>query len=191
MRRYLNCLAIVTVFSSWDSAVAQESTISSAYTGIASKACVRRIDDAVTGARTSDCPGVHGFRLQVLEDDERSSVSVVTPDGRVLPLNYWDVVTRGFSTLGTRAEWRIAKAGGKAVPVALIVRVNAVDQSDPEHPKRVPLLAVARIARDAACVVRTVDARAPDANEQARQVAADRHIACLPGGPDSNPTTKG
>ncbi|MBY0238455.1 MAG: hypothetical protein K2X55_03980 [Burkholderiaceae bacterium] len=190
MRRYLCSFASVAMLAAHGNAAAQPGVVS-IYTPIAGKACAERTDDAVTGARTADCPGVHGFRLHVMEDDDRSSVSVVTPGGRVLPLNYWDVITRGFSTLGAKAEWRVTKAGGKSVPVALIVRVNALEQRDPASPKRVPILAVARISLDAACVVRAVDARASDANQQARKFAADRHIACLPGGPDTKPTPKG
>lgn len=187
----LKCLAFIAVFSTFGGAAAQEGAISSIYTDIGGKACAKHTDDATTGAHTLECPGIHGFRLRVLEDDERSSVSVIAPDGRVFPLNYWDVVTRGFSTLGTKAEWRVENADGKAVPVALIVRVNALDQGNLAHPKRVPLLAVARIAGDAACVVRTVDARARDANEQARKFAADGRMKCLPGASDAKPPTKG
>lgn len=191
MRLYLNRLVFIAVFSSYGSASAQQGAISSMYTDIGDKACAGRIDDAATGARTLDCPGVSGFRLQVLEDDERSSVSIVAPDGRVFPLNYWDVVTRGFSALGSRVEWRVAKLGRNALPVALIVPVIAFDHSGPGHPKRVPLLAVARVARDAACVVRVVDARVPGANKQARQIAADGGIACLSDSPNVKPITKG
>lgn len=190
MRTCLACLATAAVLAAGGNAFAQRSLVSM-YTDISGKACVKRIDAAMTGAYTMDCPGVHGFRLRVLDDDERASVSVVTPDKRVFPLNYWDVVTRGFSTLGAKAEWRIAVADGKAVPVALIVRVQALDQSDPERPRRVAFLAVAKISRDGACVTRAVEALAPGANEQARRFADDGHLACLPSEPDPKPPTKG
>jgi hypothetical protein len=176
MHVYLTCLAAVLTASG--TASAQQSTIS-IYTDISSKACTKHIDDQATGAYTLNCAGVHGFRLQVHEDDERSSISLVTPDKRVIPLDYWDVVTRGFSTLGDKVEWRIAKIGGQAAPVAIIVRVNAVDQSNPERPKRVPLLAVAKISRDVTCVTQVVNALAPGANKKARRFSNDQDLACL------------
>lgn len=54
------------------------------------------------------CGGVGKFKLHVLDDDERSSVSVVAPDGEIFPLEYWEVVTHSFSSLGAGAEWRVA-----------------------------------------------------------------------------------
>lgn len=178
MRLYLTCLAAAAALTANGTAGAQNAI--SIYTDISGKACTKYIDDQATDAYTLNCPGVHGFRLQVHEDDERSSVSLVTPDKRVIPLNYWDVVTRGFSTLGDKAEWRIAKVGGHAAPISIIVRVNALDQSDPERPKRIPLLAVAKISRDASCVTRVVNALATDANKEARRFADDQHLVCLP-----------
>lgn len=175
MRHYLTFLAAATVLAAGG---AQQNAIS-LYTDISSKSCTKHIDDQATQAYTLNCPGVHGFRLQVHEDDERSSISLVTPDKRVIPLNYWDVVTRGFSTLGDRVEWRIAKVGGQATPVGIIVRVNTLDLSHPERPKRVPLLAVAKISRDATCVTRVVNAREPDANKEARRLSNNQHLACL------------
>ena len=53
--------------------------------------------------------------------DARVSIDIVTPDGRVHPLNYWSVVTSAFSNAGPRAEWRMQRGR----PIALIVRVNA------------------------------------------------------------------
>lgn len=178
MRLSLTYLAAASLVIFAGDSIAQQN-IGSVYTDISDEACVKHIDDESTGAFTMTCPGIHGFRLQVLNDDERSSISIVTPDNLVFPLNYWDVVTRGFSTLGTRVEWRVGYAGGKAIPVAVIVRVNAIDQSDPEHPKRLPLLAVAKISGDAACVTRAVNALTPDANKQARRFADNRHVKCL------------
>lgn len=190
MRAYLTCLAAAAVLIANGNAIAQQSPVS-IYTDISGKGCGKHIDDEVTGSFTLNCPGVHGFRLHILEDDERSSVSIVTPDNQVFPLNYWDVVARGFSTLGAKAEWRIAKVNGKTVPVAIIVRVNTLDQSDPEHPKRLPLLAVAKISRDSACVTRTVEARSPNANKQARQFADDASTACMPFESKTEPPKKG
>lgn len=178
MRSYLTCLAAATALVSGATATAQQKIIS-VYSSISSKACITHINDDATGANTRDCPGIQGFRLHIFEDDERSSVSVITPGKRVSPLNYWNVVTSGFSTLGDQVEWRVAKTGVQAKPIAIIVRVNTLDQSDPEHPKRVPLLAVAKISHSATCITRVVNALAPNANHEARRFAEEQHLACL------------
>lgn len=156
-----------------------ESNLTSVYTDISGRACKKTVNDKLTGASTSVCRGVGGFYLHALDDDERSSVSVVAPDKQVFPLEYWNVVTHGFSSLGARAEWRVTTTGGKRVPVALIVRVNAVDQSDPDRPKRTPLLAIAKIRSDTACVVGKIDALLPDARQRARTLADAEELACL------------
>lgn len=187
---YLTCLACAAALATSESAIAQPSS-ASVYTDISGKECAKHIDDELTGAYTMDCPGVLGFRLHVLVDDERSSVSVITPDKMVFPLNYWDVVTRGFSTLGSKAEWRITKVAGKAVPVALIVRVHALVQSETSPLGRTPFLAVAKIAVDGACVTGVVEASSRTANKQARQIAADRDKACLSAGSGTKSLKKG
>ena len=188
MRCHFACFVIALTA---DGSAAGQQNYVSIYTPISGKTCVKHIDDQSTRAFTLDCPGALGFRLKILRDDDRSSVSIVTPNQLVLPLNYWNVVTRGFSNLGTKAEWRIGQLDGKAAPVALIVRVNSLDQSDPGHPERVTLLAVAKVSTNAACVTRAVDALSPQANKQARQFADDGHLACLPVTSDTESPTKG
>ena len=178
MRFSLTYLVTFIFFGCAGDAISQQA-VDSSYTDISDKTCAKHIDDESTGAYTMTCPGVHGFKLHVLYDDERSSVNIVTPDKSVLPLNYWEVVTRGFSTLGNRVEWRVDKTKAKATPIAVIVRVNALDQSDVEHPKRVALLAVAKISRRAACVTGVVSAISSDANNQARHLADDSRVECL------------
>lgn len=106
------------------------------------------------------------------------------PNKKIFPLDYWEFVTLGFSSLGERAEWLVETKKRIAVPIALIVRVNSIDQNDLEHPKRLPLLAVAKIRRDMACVVGSVDARRADANIQARKLADKRDLKCLRSNPN-------
>lgn len=190
MNAYTACLLFFVTLVLSGHAYAKKD-VDSLYTDLDGKACTKYVDDESTGAHTIKCPGVGGYRLHVMEDDERSSVSVVTPDNRVFHLDYWDVVTRGFSSLGKKAEWRVTKVGGKTVPIALIVRVNAVDQSDLDHPRRVPLLAVAQIRRDVICVVTKLDAAHSTANLQARRFADGEARECLTSDVVPNNSTKG
>ena len=99
-----------------------------------------------------------GFQLLVANDDERMSISVIDPSKKEHPLHYWDVVTPFMSTLGEVAEWRVVKRRKRIVPIALIVSLKSLDQSDPEHPKEVPLIAVAKITDREICVVAALPA---------------------------------
>jgi hypothetical protein len=146
---------------------ADSGAIHSVYTSLSEKDCRLIQVDEEAGGSTSRCPGVAGHALKVMEGDLRMSIDVITPGGRTHELNYWGVITGGFSTLGPRAEWRMR--GDR--PIALIVRVNASE--DPEDPTRTTsYLAVARFTAAKICVTDRIPP-SPDANMAAR-AAADR-----------------
>jgi hypothetical protein len=148
--------------------------VDSVYTDLAGARC-KTIETAEEGAHSvQKCAGVAGYALLVEDDDSRQSVTVVTPDGKKHPLNYGQVITSGFSSLGEKAEWRVEKKGGKLSPFALIVRVNA--NENPEKPEqKTSYLAVAKLTADAVCVTDKVKT-----NEAARQAAdASANKPCL------------
>lgn len=146
----------------------------SVYTDIAGARC-KTVEAHEEGASSvQKCAGVAGYTLLVEDADSRQSVTVVTPDGKKHPLDYWQVITTGFSSLGGKAEWRVEKKGAKVRPYALIVRVNASE--NPEKPEQnTSYLAVAKITAAEVCVTDKVKT-----NEEARQ-AADASAAkpCL------------
>jgi hypothetical protein len=146
----------------------------SVYTTIAPARC-KTIETHEEGASSvQKCAGVAGYDLLVEDADSRQSVTVVSPDGKKHPLNYWQVITTGFSSLGEKAEWRVEKKGARVHPYALIVRVNASE--NPEKPEQnSSYLAVAKITAAEVCVTDKVKT-----NEEARQ-AADTSAAkpCL------------
>lgn len=146
----------------------------SVYTDLAAARCKTIEVTEESGGSVQKCPGVGGYGLLVEDDDLRQSVTVVTPDGKKHPLNYWQVITSGFSSLGEKAEWRVEQKDGKVRPYALIVRVNASE--DPEKPdKKSSYLAVAKITAAAVCVTDKVKT-----NEEARQAAdASADKPCL------------
>ncbi len=153
----------------------------SVYTDIRSDACETIELDQDTGSSTQRCAGVGGYSLLVEDDDARMSVTVVAPDGRKFALNYWVVVTTGFSTVGDKAEWRVTKGSdGRVTPTALIVRLVASE--DPEDSsKTTSYLVVATIEKDKACVVAKVPP-GPNQNEKAREIAdAASGKPCLTG----------
>jgi hypothetical protein len=139
----------------------------SVYTDLAAARCKTVEAAADEGAHSvQKCPGVAGYELLVEDDDSRQSVTVVSPDGKRHPLNYWQVITSGFSSLGEKAEWRVERKGGQVRPFALIVRVNASE--NPEKPEqKTSYLAVAKLTAAEVCVTDKVKT-----NKEA-QAAAD------------------
>ncbi|MFM9434298.1 hypothetical protein ACFDR9_001353 [Janthinobacterium sp. CG_23.3] len=177
--RFHRLSLIAAVALSFSSSAVAERKMESVYTEISGRACKKTVDEMLIEASTSVCHGVGGFNLHVLEDDERSSVDVVAPNKKIFPLEYWDVVTHGFSSLGERAEWRGIRENGTFFPMALIVRVNVLNQDDLDQPKSAPLLAVAKVSKNAACVVGKIDALLADANQRARTLADHENVVCL------------
>ncbi|QLQ32225.1 MAG: hypothetical protein HZT40_12220 [Candidatus Thiothrix singaporensis] len=94
---------------------------------------------------------------------------MINPKGKEFPLELWSTVSSGFSSLGSKAEWRIKQNGGKADPIALIVRYNVSE--DPATPTKITsYLVVSKISTDGICVTDIVKP-GKDANQQARGLA--------------------
>ena len=97
--------------------------------------------------------------------------------GYKMPLDFWTVVTKGFSSLGPRAEWRIARVGKSVVPVALIVRVNVSGET--VTGTATSYLAVTKISGEQSCVVARIPSAATS-NADARKAAdAAAAMSCL------------
>jgi hypothetical protein len=168
-RRFAAAALTALALSSSIQAAAGE-TGSSRYSSLIEKDCtaapVPKDEEGQGGS--SVCPGVDGYRLQVLDGDARMSIDVVTPAGKILPLEFWSTVGSGFSSLGNSAEWRYPASGGR-VPKALIVRLNIS-----ENPERSELttsyLVVSKLGADSACVIAKV-APGKGQNEAARKAA--------------------
>lgn len=154
-----------------------KSAFESLYTSLSGQGCKLVIVKGEGANSTQDCLGVGGYRLLVLDSDSRQSITVVDPAGRKWPLNFWHIVSRSFSALGPRAEWRVTRAGKEVLPAALIVRVNANESAD--STTETSYLAVAKITKEENCVVARVKPSA-NANSEAR-AEADRAAAkpCL------------
>ena len=141
----------------------------SVYTSLG-KQC-RQIKSAEAGddGYEGRCPGVAGYKLLLSEGDLRQNITVITPKGAEHSLDLWDVISGGFSSVGPKAEWRMAMQDGKLSPVALIVRYNASE--DPEAPnKQSSYLAVSKITASEICVTDKI-LPGPKANEDARRAA--------------------
>lgn len=148
------------------SAAALAAPWDSIYSDLNPKACTTVSANADMGTSTQKCGGTAGYSLLVDDFDGRVTVTVVAPNGRRFPLNYSRTITSGFSSLGPKAEWRLDKQGGKAVPAGLIIRVF----EEGDGGRKTSSLAVAKITPNAICVTDKVKNGAK-ANEDARIAA--------------------
>lgn len=152
----------------------------SLYSDLYGKTCRTVESDPGSGATTRRCAGVGGYSLLVHEARAQSSIDIVTPQGAVYPLEYWEVVTPGLSRVGRKAEWRVEVRGGKLVPTALLVRLD-IGHEQLQGPRQAPgaIIAGARIASDGACVVYQGDGSGKMADDAARKAVALRSSKCL------------
>lgn len=115
----------------------------SVYTPISNEKCETKTTSPASGYLK--CDGVGGFKLFVLDDDARMSVTVVAPDQKEFELDFWGYF-RNFSYVGEKVEWRMKGNN----PVALIIRYNVSDKGDSD--KTSSYLMVAKITKQTACV---------------------------------------
>lgn len=127
------------------------------------------------------CKGMNAYDLLIMEGDLRQTITIVDPKKKEHPLELWNTVSSGFSSLGEKAEWRMQKQANKPVPIALIVRFNVSE--DPERPeKNTSYLVVSKITANSICVTDVIKPQA-NANELARKLADQAaNKACKPAG---------
>lgn len=169
MKKYLS-LALASLGLCISSLSMATPTYSSVYTSVATQACKTLKSNPNEGGSYSGlCPGVGGYQLILLEGDIRQTLTVVTPNKKEFPLEFWRIVSPHFSAIGNKVEWRVQKNAGKTTPVALIARYNVSEH--PEKPeKNTSYLVVSKITKDAACVTDIVKPQA-NANVLARRLA--------------------
>ncbi len=178
-RRALKLAAIVPVlllpFAASPSRAASAKSPTSVFSDLAEDKCQTLVSGEEGAYSQQRCPGVAGYRLQVLDDDSGMSVTVEDPAGKEHSLELWSTVSTGFSSLGRKAEWRISPSGD---PIALIVRFDASDAEG----KKTSFLVVAKISDEGICVVQAVPP-GKDANEKARTIADQAaRMTCLSSG---------
>lgn len=176
--RILNLVCLMLLGANSFLSAQAQTNARSIYTDLSESKCRTIEVEKETGASVQSCPGLGGYKLLVLDDDARQSITVVDPSGKKHELNLWQVITGAFSSLGSKAEWRVTTRRGRRVPFALIVRVNA--NEDPENPNRIrSYLSVTKLTADSICVTHKIDG-AHNANEAARKAADESATApCL------------
>ncbi|HMU64816.1 MAG: hypothetical protein U1E82_07140 [Nitrosomonas sp.] len=151
MKKTIVVILILVLSSS--SVFSQTAKIQSVYTNLSGDNCYMVSNDLETGSTIQQCPGINGYSLFVLDDDNRVSITLISPDHKEYPLNFWTVITKSFSVIGENAEWRVLKTYENSSPIALIIRVDADIQEDLESPRKESYLAIARISADKVCVI--------------------------------------
>jgi len=174
----LNAAIFFALLFATAESIKSQAKLESVYSDISSSKCRTIEVDKETGSSTQRCPGIAGYKLLVLDDDSRQSITVVAPGGKNHPLDFWEVVTQAFSSVGNKAEWRVGRSRRKVSPVALIVRVNASE--DGANPNRLTsYLAVVKVTPEKICVTHKIPPGAK-ANETARRAAdTAQTAACL------------
>lgn len=168
MNKFL--LSILTVLLLSCFAQAETRNIFSIYTDLTVEKCkTLESNDDEGGSYRGECPGVGGYKLELLEGDIRQTINVIAPDGSKSELELWSNVSGAFSALGDKAEWRVKKSGNTINPVALIVRYNT--NEDPENVEKLTSrLVVIKILGSSACITDVIEP-VKDANVKARESA--------------------
>lgn len=143
--------------------------IETIYTDLAWRKCVTvELDETGSGYYRGQCPGVGGYKLELIEADIRQTIDVISPNGKKSELNFRKNVSYSFSETGEKAEWRVVREGRNVRPMALIVRHNAAE--DVLSSKETSRLIVVSIRGDSACITDVVEP-VKNANVIARKLA--------------------
>lgn len=145
--------------------------VTSVYTKLSDKACkTLELDEGEGALYRGSCPGVAGYKLELIEGDLRQTLNIIGPKGEEHELRFWHL-TGAFTYIGETAEWRMR---GKK-PIALIVRLN-VSENVEDASKTKGYLVVAKITDSETCVTHFL-APTRSHNYEARKAAdkaADR-----------------
>ncbi len=136
-------IAAIMIFT----AATAQGQIRSLYSVLSDKGCKTIEENADEGGSyRGECPGVGGYKLELVEGDLRQTLNVIDPKRKKHELGLWNIFG-GFSSIGHTAEWRLK--GGK--PFALIVRFN-VSENPEDSTKITSYLLVAKITPSETCV---------------------------------------
>lgn len=142
--------------------------LTSEYTSLSEKHCKPQ-NSGDESSYLGLCPGIAGYKLELIEGDLRQTINVIAPDGKKSELALWNKVSSGFSAAGDKVEWRLEKTGKKKTPRALIVRFNASENPD-DSTKLTSYLVVVKITAQETCITHVVKPKKKQ-NEEARELS--------------------
>ncbi len=167
LKKYSLLLICIVLVSA---ATASAQAVQSVYTELSGKTCkTLERDDESAGYLLEQCRGVAGYKLQVVSQDDRQTITVVKPDGSKHELDLGVIGGGGFSGLRGKAEWRVKSENRRLIPIALIIRIDV--STDPSNSQKVTsYLSVSKITPRSICYVQAIDP-SPNANVEARRLA--------------------
>lgn len=172
MKRFMSgvmicCAGLVLACSSAARDATTTSAVESAYTELSGPSCTELVDkNDPNETLYFSCAGVAGYRLIVRRAESgRRSIDVMDSAQRLYPLAFPETVTPDMSTLRAKAEWRVTTVDGKAVPIALIIGVEAREKSETPEVVTRTYLAIAKIASSESCVVESIAEGVRSAND--------------------------
>ena len=150
------------------------SNYTSFYTSIEQKDCITLDSDDLGSIQ--ECEPFNNINVKVVEGDIRQSISL-TRDEKEYELEFWSTVSSGFSTLGSKIEWRHEISNPKK-SIGMIVRLDVND--DPDDLDHVSsYLVVSKITLENICVVGKVFPQEHQ-NEVARKMLEEsKELPCL------------
>ena len=177
---FITTLMTILLFSSLS--YAEESSnekYTSSYTSIDEKDCMTLDSDNLGSIQ--ECEPFGDIGVKVVEGDIRQSITL-TRQSKEYILNFQSTVNAGFSTLGSKVEWRHEKGKPENVK-GMIVRLDVND--DPEDLDKISsYLVVSKITSNDICVVGKILPQSKQ-NELARAMLDSKEeLPCLK---ESNP----
>ena len=160
--------------------VEAEPKIESMFSDIRRESCLKTIDkDDPNDTPYWVCSGILGYKLILRNAEGRQSIDVVTPAGERFELNYWDSVTKHFSHLGDKAQWRVLDSGAETIAIALIVSVNS--REDVNSPEKVTHVysAVAKITTESICTTHSILSSSVAAQKLRQTADSAREHDCI------------
>lgn len=143
--------------------LATQQQLTDYYSDLSGEHCIRTVLEEVTGSTADRCPGPNGYMLDVLYDDDRMSIDVITPSKKQVSLNYWEIVSSGFSSIDGQANWRLKTINGKQKPVALITPFVATKNLENGDDLTITYQVISKITDDEICIIGKVDKMQADA----------------------------
>lgn len=174
--KYLEFDVTVSIRSSWNPRPnivnLFKNRIESVYTDLDAEKCkTLELNEEEAGYYRGECEGVGSYKLEVIEGDIRQTINVVEKQsGDKWKLDFWTKVSSGFSSVGSKAEWRVRRINGKIQPIALIVRYNVSEPADDGTNKNNSSLIVTKFDGEFVCITDVVPAMRKQ-NEKARNLA--------------------
>lgn len=141
----------------------------SRYTDLGESHCVVLDYSAELASSVSECPGLAGYRVLLVDSDGRQSLRLVDAGGTEHDFRFASTVATGFSVVGAKLEWRYGATASGIEPYAAIVRLNA----QVSEGRTRSYLVVMRLRDGPVCVIDSV-APGQAQNQKARDIADAR-----------------